>query len=329
MMIMSVFTRRIGRLARQAGVGLVAVLCFSACAGFRTLEVSVLQPGKLNLEKSNLRVMFLDRKLIHETDRFTAAALYQAVGLRRADVVDCFYDGLRDGLRNGVRPVSLTKGLGLSPRYIPDGMVPTPMTLMEIRRGNRVGNNQYILGMEYCDFGLVGGREVHLDDNILLRLYRVADGSVVDEVRSDTLGLRAETVPGDDFATICNFFYNKGWAYAERMLPTWKPTLRRIYGGNRVLELGDYYFEQEKYDDAQTVWTRALSMKPIVAVKAAVNLAWLYERQENYEAAKALLEAALKSYPGRKDPALQNYVEDYLRDIQERIDTEDEITNQL
>ena len=118
MMIMSVFTRRIGRLARQAGVGLVAVLCFSACAGFRTLEVSVLQPGKLNLEKSNLRVMFLDRKLIHETDRFTAAALYQAVGLRRADVVDCFYDGLRDGLRNGVRSVSLTKGLGLSPRYI-------------------------------------------------------------------------------------------------------------------------------------------------------------------------------------------------------------------
>ena len=64
-------------------------------------------------------------------------------------------------------------------------------------------------------------------------------------------------------------------------------------------------------------------------MKAAVNLAWLYERQENYEAAKALLEAALKSYPGRKDPALQNYVEDYLRDIQERIDTEDEITNQL
>ena len=288
-----------------------------------------MQPGKLDLGSEDLRVMFLDRKLINDLDRHTAAALYEAVGLRRSDVVECLYDGLRDGLRNGVRPVWLTRGLGLTPHYIADGTTPAPMTLEEIQRGHEVGKFDYLLGVELCEFKLVGGREIRLDDNVLLRLYRVSDGKVVDEVRSDTLGEAARNVPGDDYATICNFFYGKGWAYAERLLPTWQPAERRIYGGNRVLDLGAYYFDEEKYDDARTVWTAALNGKPLAAVKAAVNLAWLYEREEDYEAARALLESALRSYPGGKDPALQNYVEDYLRDIRERIDTEDELTNQL
>ena len=333
------FVRKLGRMLGVAA----AVLGLAGCAGYRTLEVSVLEPGRLELEKTNLRVMFLDRKLVHESDERTAADLYRAVNLRRDDVVDlyravnlrrddvvdCLFDGLRDGLRNGARPVSLTKGLGLSPRYIPDDTTPAPLTAEEIRRGRGAGAFDYVLGVEYCDFRLDGWDRIYLDDNVLLRLYRVADGKVVDEVLSDTLGGDDWASGGDDYAKICNFFYGKGWAYAERMVPTWRPAWRRVYLGNRVLSLGNYYFEREQYADARTVWTAALEGRPLVAVKAAVNLAWLYEREENYAAGAALLEAALRSWPGRRSPALRSYVEDYLDELRRRVETEDEITNQL
>ncbi len=309
--------------------GAFLVISLSACASYRTLDVSVLKPGELKLESSNVRVMFLDRKLIHRSDSFTERTLYEVLGLRRADVVECFYDGLKDGLQNSVKPMALTKALGISSRYMADSMVPAPMTKKEIAEVNKLGNCNYLLAIEYCDFGLDSRGQIFLDDNILLRLYRVSDGQVVDVVSSDTLGPETRVYGDDDVATVCNFFYNKGWSYAERMVPSWVPVERRIYLGNRMLKIGDYYFSAGNVDDARKIWTSSLNMKPRVAVKAAVNLAWLHEQQENYEAAKQLLEAALKTLPEGKDQHLRAYVKDYIQALEQRIKDNDKITEQL
>lgn len=309
--------------------GAFLVISLSSCASYRTLDVSVLKPGKLELESSNVHLMFVDRKLIHRSDSFTERNLYEALGLRRTDVVECFYDGLKDGLQNTVKPIALTKALGISSRYIADSIVPAPMTRKEIAEVNKSANCNYLLAIEYCDFGLDSRGQIFLDDNMLLRLYRVADGQVMDIVRSDTLGPETRVYGDDDVATVCNFFYNKGWSYAERLAPSWVPVERRIYMGNRMLRIGDYYFSAGNVDDARKIWTSSLNMKPRVAVEAAVNLAWLHEQQENYGAAKQLLEAALKTLPEGRNQKLRAYVKDYIQALEQRINDSDKITEQL
>ena len=77
--------------------------------------------------------MFIDRKIVHVSDSLSAQQLYTSLRLRRDNLVNCFYDGLRDGLRNGLRPVLLVRGLGLTPLYVPDGFEPKPVTPEEIR----------------------------------------------------------------------------------------------------------------------------------------------------------------------------------------------------
>lgn len=51
---------------------------------------------------------------MHESDSLSAYQLFASLRLRRDEVVNHFYNGVRDGLRNGVQPILLVKGLGLN-----------------------------------------------------------------------------------------------------------------------------------------------------------------------------------------------------------------------
>ena len=304
--------------------------CFASCGSYKVLNIDVLQPGEMNLGPGNVQVLFVDRKIIHEADSLSALQLYTALRLRRDDIVNCFYDGLRAALRSGVRPILMVKGLGLTPTYVPDGYEPKPISPAGINELKKITGLTHVLAVEYCKFGIDASSRLTLDSNLLVRLYDV-EGNVVHSVRSDKLdALEHMRVGTDDYATICNFFYDCGVDYAERMTPTWKPEERRLYTGNRVLDLGFYYFDKEDTDEARRIWSAALNLKPKVAAKAAVNLAWLYEQEGNFSGAKALLEAALKTLgQSNANDKLSVYIKTYIDRLDKRIKDETKIMEQI
>ena len=304
--------------------------CLVSCGSYKVLDIDVLKPGGINLGSGDAQVMFIDRKIVHVSDSLSAQQLYTSLRLRRDNLVNCFYDGLRDGLRNGLRPVLLVRGLGLTPLYVPDGFEPEPVTPEEIRALGKNSRLTHVLAVEYCKFNLDFSGRLLLDDNILVRLYD-ANGQVVDSMNSKKMEVKHSVYEGeDDYATICNFFYDKGWSYAERLTPMWTPEKRRIYTGNRLLSLGYQLFQEENIPEARRIWEAALALKSNVAAQAAVNLAWLYEKDGNFSGAKALLEAAAKTLQkANVDNKLSVYIMDYIATLDKRIKDETKIMEQI
>lgn len=304
--------------------------CLASCGSYKVLDIDVLKPGGINLGSGDAQIMFIDRKIIHISDSLSAQQLYSSLRLRRDNLVTCFYDGLRDGLRNGIRPVLLVRGLGLKPTYVPDGYEPAPISPEGIKALEKSSRMTHVLAVEYCKFNLDQSARLLLDNNILVRLYN-ADGQVIDSMNSQKMGVIHNSYDGeDDYATICNFFYDKGWSYAERLTPMWMPEKRRIYTDNRLLGVGYHFFENENVDEARRIWEAALALKPTVAAKSAVNLAWLYEKDGNFSAAKALLEAAEKTLQkANVDNKVSVYIKEYIAALDKRIKDETKIMEQI
>ena len=287
----------------KAGLKIVGAFLFmgflASCSSYKVLNIDVLHPGELNIGNKNAQILFIDRKLVHESDSLSAYQLFASLRLRRDEVVNHFYNGVRDGLRNGVQPILLVKGLGLNTGYIPDGYTPAPISPEGIAALEKISGQTYVLSVEYCKFGLDGASRLTLFE-------------------------------GNNYDIICNFFYNNGVKYAERLVPTWKPEQRRIYTNNRLLNLGYYHFENENDEEAQRIWNAALNLKPKVAARAAVNLAWFYEKDGNFSSAKALLEAALKTLQANNiNDNLSVYITDYIKRLEKRIQDETKIMEQL
>ena len=304
--------------------------CFASCSSYKVLNIDVLHPSELNIGNKNAQILFIDRKLVHESDSLSAFQLYASLRLRRDDVVNHFYNGVRDGLRNGVQPLLLVKGLGLNTSYIPDDYTPAPISPEGIAALEKISGQAYVISVEYCKFGIDYEGRLLLDSNLLVRLYD-PEGVVIDSATTHKLDVwDVPEYEENDYDLICNFFYYNGVKYAERLTPTWKPEERRIYTNNRILNLGYYYFENEKDEEAKRIWNAALNMKPKVAARAAVNLAWFYEKDGNFSSAKALLEAALKTLQSNNvNDNLSVYIADYIERLEERIKGETKIMEQL
>lgn len=318
----------------KAGLKIVGVFLFvvflASCSSYKVLDIDVLHPGKLNIGNKNARILFIDRKLVHELDSLSAYQLFTSLRLRRNEVVNYFYNGVRDGLRNGIQPILLIKGLGLNTEYIPNEHIPAPISREGIAALEKISGQTHVLSVEYCKFGLDDANRLILDSNLFVRLYD-PEGVVVDSATTHKLDDVDETLfEGNSYDIICNFFYNNGIKYAERLTPTWKPEQRRIYTNNRLLNLGYYHFENENDEEARRIWNAALNLKPKVAARAAVNLAWFYEKDGNFSSAKALLEAALKTLQANNiSDNLSVYIADYIKRLEKRIKDETKIMEQL
>jgi len=303
------------------------LLC--SCGGYREIQVDVLRPAGLEMGEKPSYLVFLDRKFVHHADVADAHVLERALGLSREKVVRCFYDGLRDGFREGVRKVTLEQAIGLRNTVVEDTMIPPLLSPMEVQTTGKYGVASHVLTLDYCRFRLDDGRIV-LDDNLLLHLYRVTDGQVVDTLHS-TWTEEDESYFGQDDATaICNFFYRKGRDCAAEITPSWMKTKRRIYTGNRWLKMGYYYLKEERFKDAYRLWSALLDERSSRAARAAVNMAWLYEQQGNFRGALNLLEAATKQLRSEsKRGELLEYIESAIEVLRQREQDDKKILNQL
>ena len=293
-------------------------LMLAACGHYRVLRVEVLQPAAL--EPVGESFLFVDRGVVHEGDTLQAAELRAALGVDRAELLDCLYDGLRGGLSWGGKEVERAT----MPRAIvADSCLPPPMTPAEVDSAAGEKSAARLVTADYCRFRRVG-REVDLEGNVLLRVYDLSTGALLDSLLSDRLQADVE-IAGEDYrGTIREFFYQKGWSLAEYLCPTWVPTERRIYLGRPLLDVGNYFLERGDDARAAEIWTAALKRGRGVATRAAVNMAWLLERDGDFEEAIALLEQALERNAGPRA-----YIRERLQSLRQRLEDSDKLMNQL
>ena len=74
------------------------------------LNIDVLHPGELNIGNKNAQILFIDRKLVHESDSLSAYQLFASLRLRRDEVVNHFYNGVRDDYVTGYNLFCWLKG---------------------------------------------------------------------------------------------------------------------------------------------------------------------------------------------------------------------------
>lgn len=302
--------------------------CLISCAGYRLLDIDVLEPADRELKPGDIKILFLDRKLIYQSDSMAFRELKNLSGLTRGDLVECFYDGFQAGIHNSAKKVVLRRAVGLNSKYMRDTITPAPLTLSELQTVNK-GVYSYVLGIESCVFRLYDRYNAVVDNALFLRLYDTESNQPIDTMYSNVL--RSAITAGEDINAICDFYYQLGLDYAKHLVPTWQPEKRRIYMSNNALKLGYYFLKDEKFDQAYEIWNAALNMRPLVAVKATVNIAWLYERQGNFQGAIDLLEAALRHMEKSnvKNNNLSEYIEHYIQILNQRIKDDRKLLNQL
>lgn len=312
------------RMMKRAGSLLlltVIALNWVSCSGYRVLNIETLQPSVLDLQ-DNSTIVFVDRKMVHQQDSVDAGYLQGLLGFSRDDLVDFFYNGFREGVSWGDRRIGVVKTIGIQTEYIDDDFVIPPLSQEEIRKLTAHTPAEYVAAVEYCIYRVQSKGEVRLTDNMFLRLYDTETGSVVDTLFSGQL--RSDVrLSGINYDNIPDYIYQKGWSYAERFVPMWIPHVRRIYFKHRLLKTGLFFFEREEYEKAGEMWSSLLNKKTKTAARAAVNVAWLLERDGYFDDAYTLLETILDE-PGRgKIPSdLEEYMENQIKLLKKRADEE-------
>lgn len=98
----------------KAGLKIVGAFLFvgflASCSSYKVLNIDVLHPGELNVGNKNAQILFIDRKLVHESDSLSAYQLFASLRLRRDEVVNHFYNGCVTGYVTGYNLFCWLKG---------------------------------------------------------------------------------------------------------------------------------------------------------------------------------------------------------------------------
>ena len=311
------------------GYGL-SLFCMFACRSYQELQVDTLKPAEFNL-KDQARLVLVDRKIVHQRDHLSSKTLRDALGVTRDDLVNFFYIGLEDGLAWGEKKMTLERLYGMNKVVVDDEYVAPPLIMASILNSTHLTMPDYVLSVEYCRFYLPENGRVELSNNLVLCLYDPMSGEMLDSLVSNRLYAQTRRNPLDPHASVREYMYQKGWSYAERLVPVWVPSTRRIYENHRLLKTGHYFFIKDDLTRAKTFWEAALKLKPDTSVKAAVNLAWLHEREGDFDLALQLLLQAQKRLQeeGTKKNTDTTYLEDYIKILQQRIEDSDKLSEQI
>lgn len=309
-----VFSQIFCRLIRPVAGCFLGVF-FASCVTYRTCEVEVLAPADITL-RTGSKVGFLDRRIRRTED--TSFILYQYPGIVPDELTMVFYNGLTARWMEDGKRDSLPAFVSSQIQYVAGDSVPAPYRAEEIRNLCRSLGLDYLISLEIYRYG-TDARNALVESNYVIRLYAADSAKAVDSVvyRDDLSDYLNEEV--DFIAYMQDNAWEKGSLYAERLVPHWTPARRRIYNQQKILRMGDVFFRNGDPLQAERLWTAATEAAPKVALKAYINLAWLYENQGDFEKAFQLLETARQLTSAhqlsRKDI---DYLECYLQVIRKR-----------
>lgn len=312
-----VFTQVFCRLiAISAGLVMGA-----SCSTYRILPIEIFEPGQVFVD-SGKRIAYFDRNICYRSDKDFFLRAYDIP--MRMDASENFFDGLKAGLSDNGHKDTLLYMQATSHTY-PNEQTPEPIEPLQLREFFGQFKMDYIIVLEYHRFRR-DTNSTKYKSEWFLRLYSEQDSVAIDSFTFKQ-DLR-EVLDADHNSAESD--WNNGYRYAERIIPHWTRTVRRVYNKEKVLRVGDLFLRNGNIDQAFELWKAALSQPPKVALRASVNIAWLYENSGDFEMARQVLTEALQK---AKEKNIVNedaiYLNEYLKMIEKRILSEKKLNQQF
>lgn len=309
-----VFSQVFCRLAKWSTVA--SLLLLASCSSFRNLNIEVLEAPKIVLDNGK-GVAFLDRNIIYTAD--SALFMYKYEGISRYELSMLLFEGLKKGLTENGGFDTIIPMAGSRSTYLAKDSLPQPLSLAEV---NRICNNfnlDYIITLEYYRYRI--DPIVHsLQNDYLLRLYSRDSIDPIDSVRfvRDLTGFIGDEYDLVDY--IADMVHYSGLDYTTRITPHWVNHVRRVYNHGKTLRVGDLILKSGDQEQALDIWEAVTKLSPKQAIKAYMNMAWIYENSGDFDTAVSLLEQAQQLVKEKKlENADTAYLEKYLKMVRKRI----------
>lgn len=291
--------------------------CFLAgCSAYRTVRIETLEPAKFFLERGN-RIAFLDRNIFSQVDS-------AQIALSQKMIAKSFSDGINDGLVSA-EPSNTPIILEQIDASGSKDHLPEMLEYQQIVRLCSKFKMDYIVSLEN-HFLQRKDKKYHY--SWLIRLYHYSSFTPVDScVFENKL---SKTKKDELMDELMETSWKTGVKYAERILPYWKESERRVYRNGKALRLGDMFYRSGQLDEAIKVWSAARQISVEEAVRAIFNLAWVHENAGDIEMAAQLLKEAEQLAKGQNiRPKDADYLKEYLKIINLRIENIKLLDNQI
>lgn len=305
-------------LCRLTFYGCLALWLCTSCAGYRVLQVEVLEPAGLTLEKGRT-IGFWDRNIRPAGD--SSFVLNRQPGLSADELSHRFYSVLQSVLCENETD-SLLHLAGRDKRYVSDGEIPAPAGAGKLTEFSRRFGMDYVVSLEKIGYA-VDVREKRVSCNLFLRLYDCNRGRVSDSVLYENDLTEVLAYEEGLAENINGIMEMRGVEYARLLKPYWVCVERRIYNGGRVLGMGDIFFLRNDREQARKLWEAATSLNTRQAIRGYLNLAWMYENEGDFYKAEQMLRngldiAAKKGVDNADTDYLKIYMEIMVKRIKER-----------
>lgn len=277
------FLRVLSRLVILSGCGLLV-----SCMSYRTIPIEIMKPATIELGEGS-KVALLDRNI--------SCLNQNKIWIPFSSEIDrtSLFQEFADAVNNVIATTQYTDSLLLL-REQGETLLENFSQLQRLPADSIQAlcerfNLDYIISIEALYF-VPPSKKIYRSNNCFIRLYAKDVPVPLDSV------LLQDKIQEDIYETeniearILDGMWDMGNMYAFRIVPYWKQTERRIYTGGRILKVGNALLVAGKTEEARKIWENATKISGKKAIFAAINLAWIYENQDDFEQAISVISKA-------------------------------------
>lgn len=298
------------------------VALFTSCSSYRILEVDVLRPATIQVERGK-QIALLDRNIRKKDSSVVFTDKSVEIGLIRD-----FARGMNYGLTEVEYDTVIS--LGQRNQVMADGNIrPLPLPADSIASWGKRFKVGYIVSLEMQHFELW---EDLIYSKWFVRLYEAGENAPLDSMVVQSSFFLSPGGGADDVLQKLRAAYWDGGAnYIQRIIPYWERTQRRMYCRGKIMGVSDALWQAGKTEEAMKLWEAALAEQNKTAIQAAINLAWACENNGDFDTALQYLQEAeqIVSRGKMNKNSLTLYAEEYLKNIQVRISQRDKLNQSV
>lgn len=293
------------------------VYLFTSCQAYRSLEIEMLQPSKLVLD-SGKQVAVFNRNIICRSD--SAFFLYNYDDISRDDLVRHFCSGVNNVFLASERLKPVIHLKETQSIYVDDSIKPRPLLIFTVLELAEKFKMDYVISIEYHRY-IQNVRKHTYNSEWFVRLYDCKSGLPLDSVV--IIGQTANIWDNDSYFSdnVSAMAWDRGVKYGERITPHWNTSVRRVYNKGKVLRMGDLFYQDGNIDQAVKIWSAVQKLSSAQAIRAGLNLAWLYEDAGDFGTAGLILQETKQLAEDKKVMNKEvEYLNEYLKIITQRIE---------
>lgn len=298
-------------------VVLLAAVFSTACSSYRVFPVDTLKPARIPVGTEG-KIGILERNISYQN----TPVKFREEEKARLELLKQFAIGVKTLFEEVDKQDSLLFMSDARQHSLHRPRFPEAYPADTVRSFCRQFGLEYLLSLEVTFFEI---QESNLSYNWFVRLYSPHTFAPLDSVLLKyEIGNIHDFEYYDDLYELLKIVArDKGSEYARRIVPYWETTERRIYNKGKILRLGDAYFRDGQEEKAVKVWEGATKLALRTAVKAVINIAWMYENRGEFDHAYSILMQMLKTVKEKKYQGRDvEYLKTYSVLLSERIEEE-------